>query len=60
MPALGHLDWSAKNMRIAGHSIAVVHDRDAIFAADEAHVVGSAAASFPTTWELPVPVSIPG
>ena len=54
-PVLGHLDWSAKNMRMQGLSLSVVYDWDAIFVCDEAYVVGSAAASFPTTWELPVP-----
>jgi hypothetical protein len=52
---LGHLDWSAKNMRMRGLSLAVVYDWDAIFVADETYVVGSAAVTFPTTWELPVP-----
>jgi hypothetical protein len=52
---LGHLDWSANNMRVQGKSLAVVYDWDAIFVTDEAYVVGSAAATFPTTWELPVP-----
>lgn len=58
LPVLGHLDWSAKNMRMEGLSLAVVYDWDAVFVADEADIVGSAAATFPTTWELPVP-SVP-
>lgn len=54
---LGHLDWSAKNMRMEGLSLAVVYDWDSIFVADEADVVGSAAATFPITWELVVPTT---
>lgn len=56
----GHLDWSAKNMRMRGLQIAVVYDWDALHLAEECFIVGSAAASFPTTWELPVdPVPSP-
>jgi len=52
---VGHHDWSAKNMRMGEDEIAVVYDWDAVFLDREAAFVGSAAAHFPVTWELPVP-----
>jgi hypothetical protein len=52
---VGHHDWSAKNMRMGPDGIAVVYDWDAIFLDRETFVLGSAAAHFPVTWELPVP-----
>jgi len=52
---LGHHDWSAKNMRMGPRGIAVLYDWDAIFLDRETFVLGSAAAHFPVTWELPVP-----
>jgi hypothetical protein len=43
---VGHCDWSARNMRMADGTIAVVYDWDSVFLEREAIVVGSAAASF--------------
>lgn len=54
---IGHHDWSAKNMRMSGDEVAVVYDWDSIFLDRETFFVGSAAAHFPMTWELPVPVT---
>jgi hypothetical protein len=51
---VGHLDWSAKNMRMGPRSIAVVYDWDAVFLDRETFVLGAAAAHFPMTWELDV------
>lgn len=51
---VGHLDWSAKNMRMGPESIAVVYDWDAVFLDCETFVLGAAAAHFPMTWELDV------
>jgi hypothetical protein len=51
---VGHLDWSAKNMRMGLKSIAVVYDWDAVFLDRETFVIGAAAAHFPMTWELDV------
>lgn len=51
---VGHLDWSAKNMRMGPHGIAVVYDWDAVFFDRETFVLGAAAAHFPMTWELDV------
>ena len=51
---VGHLDWSAKNMRMGPDDIAVVYDWDAVFLEHETIIVGAAAAHFPTTWELDV------
>jgi hypothetical protein len=52
---VGHLDWSAKNMRMNESGIAVLYDWDAVFLDREAFVLGAAAAHFPVTWELDVP-----
>ena len=52
---VGHLDWSAKNMRMGPQGIAVVYDWDAVFLDRETFVLGAAAAHFPVTWELDVP-----
>jgi hypothetical protein len=51
---VGHHDWSAKNMRMGAGEIGVVYDWDAVFVDRETFIVGSAAAHFPVTWELPV------
>jgi len=51
---VGHLDWSAKNMRMGPHGIAVLYDWDAVFLDRETFVLGAAAAHFPMTWELDV------
>lgn len=51
---LSHMDWSAKNMRMGADDIAVVYDWDSVYADTEMSVLGSAAATFPTTWDLPV------
>jgi hypothetical protein len=51
---VGHLDWSAKNMRMGPEGIAVVYDWDAVFLDLETFVLGAAAAHFPMTWELDV------
>ena len=52
---VGHNDWSAKNMRMGPHGVAVVYDWDAIFLDRETFILGSAVAHFQVTWELPVP-----
>ncbi len=52
---VGHCDWSAKNMRMDGDSIAVLYDWDSVFLDRETFVLGTAAAHFPVTWELDVP-----
>jgi len=52
---VGHHDWSAKNMRMGPDGIAVLYDWDAVVLDRETFVLGSAAAHFPVTWELPVP-----
>jgi hypothetical protein len=51
---VGHLDWSAKNMRMGPEGITVVYDWDAVFLERETFVIGAAAAHFPMTWELDV------
>jgi hypothetical protein len=52
---VGHLDWSAKNTRIGPDGIAVLYYWDAVCLDREAFVLGSTAAHFPVTWELPAP-----
>jgi len=51
---VGHLDWSAKNMRMGPQGIAVVYDWDSVFLDRETFVLGGAAAHYPMTWELDV------
>lgn len=52
----GHRDWSAKNMRLGGHGIAVLYDWDAVFLDRETLLAGMAAATFAVSWELGEPV----
>jgi len=52
---VGHHDWSAKNMRIGEHRLAVLYDWDAVFLDRETSVVGSAAAHFPITGAVDAP-----
>jgi hypothetical protein len=51
---VGHGDWNAKNMRVGDGRVAIVYDWDSVMRGPETFVVGSAAAHFPVTWELPV------
>lgn len=48
-----HMDWGAKNARLADSSVVVVYDWDSLFQASEAEMVGRAAAQFTAQWHLP-------
>jgi hypothetical protein len=50
----GHCDWSAKHFRFSGPAVSVVYDWDSLRLESEAVIVGKAAATFTTTWYLPV------
>ncbi|SEM51411.1 phosphotransferase [Paenibacillus sp. OV219] len=54
---LGHLDWSLKHFRFNGNDVAVVYDWDSLKLEDELNVLGIAAATFTTTWDIPVKVT---
>ncbi|MGH3146582.1 MAG: hypothetical protein ACRDTR_12355 [Rubrobacter sp.] len=51
---VGHGDWSVKHFRFENGEVSVVYDWDSLRLAREAIIVGSAAATFPATWYLPV------
>lgn len=51
---VGHGDWSVKHFRFENGKVSVVYDWDSLRLTKEAIVVGSAAATFPATWYLPV------
>ena len=51
---LGHSDWSMKNMRLRNGEVVMVYDWDSLCLLDECHHLGTAAATFPTTWDIPV------
>lgn len=50
----GHCDWTVKNMRFAGGSIAAIYDWDSLYRGREVEFVGLAAAVFPMTWDIEV------
>lgn len=45
---VGHVDWSARNMRMEGDRIAAVYDWDSVFLERETTVLGSAIANLPS------------
>ena len=56
---LGHRDWSVKNLRFDGgatgeSTVSAVYDWDSLAVGPEAAIVGMAAATFTTTWDIPV------
>ncbi|MBM7564263.1 hypothetical protein [Paenibacillus sacheonensis] len=52
--ALGHVDWSVKHFRFENGKAVMIYDWDSLKLEDELHLVGLAAATFPTTWDIPV------
>ncbi|AZN42722.1 hypothetical protein [Paenibacillus albus] len=54
---LGHLDWSLKHFRFSGNEVAMVYDWDSLKLEDELNVLGIAAATFTTTWDIPVKIT---
>jgi len=47
---IGHLDWGAKHCRIDNDRISAIYDWDSVARVPEERVLGSAAASFTTSW----------
>lgn len=54
---LGHVDWSLKHFRFANNEVVMVYDWDSLKLEDELNVLGIAAATFTTTWDIPVKVT---
>jgi hypothetical protein len=54
---VGHMDWSAKHFRFSGAEVCMIYDWESLRVADECVVVGSAAATFPVTWDLDVRIT---
>ena len=52
---VGHLDWSANNLRLAGDQVSVVYDWDSLRLEPEPVVVAAAATHFTYTEHLDVP-----
>ncbi len=50
----GHCDWSGKHFRFDGSVIVMIYDWDSLRIEDELEIIGHAAATFTTTWEIPV------
>lgn len=51
-PVIGHLDWSARNVRWSSAGLSAVFDLDSIGVATEATIVGRASVTWATTMEL--------
>jgi hypothetical protein len=51
-PIAGHGDWSAKHFRFSGDAISAIYDWDSLMLRDEAAVVGCAAMTFTTRFDL--------
>ncbi|OCA88063.1 hypothetical protein A8F94_09590 [Bacillus sp. FJAT-27225] len=49
---LGHADWSLKNLRLKDDKVVMVYDWDSLAVDDELNLLGIAAATFPTTWDI--------
>ncbi|MEM8747902.1 MAG: hypothetical protein AAGF91_14470 [Actinomycetota bacterium] len=56
---VGHFDWRTENLGFAGHEVSAIYDWDSVASADEAVVVGSAAAQFCANWRRGHPVPSP-
>ena len=51
---VGHMDWKAQHFRFTGDHVRVIYDWDSLRLDDECVLVGSAAATHPTAWDLDV------
>ncbi|HYX43466.1 MAG TPA: hypothetical protein VE760_00395 [Acidimicrobiales bacterium] len=54
-PLVGHVDWSANNLRLAGEEVSAVYDWDSLRLEPEPVVVAAAATHFTYTEHLDVP-----
>jgi hypothetical protein len=55
-PIVAHLDWRTENLAFGGADVVAIYDWDALAHADEAVVVGMAAAQFCSNWRLGHPL----
>lgn len=56
---VGHMDWSAKNMRVADQRLSAIYDWDSLRLEDERVIVGNAAKGFLVTGYVPVATLVP-
>ncbi|MFD1675249.1 hypothetical protein [Alicyclobacillus fodiniaquatilis] len=49
---LGHTDWSLKHFRFKDSKIVMIYDWDSLKLEDELNLLGIAAATFTTTWDI--------
>ncbi|MBC8059726.1 MAG: hypothetical protein H7Y18_03585 [Clostridiaceae bacterium] len=54
---LGHCDWSLKHFHFIDDKIVMIYDWDSLFLQDEYHLLGIAASTFTTTWDIPVKIT---
>jgi hypothetical protein len=54
---LGHVDWSLKHFRFENNQVVMIYDWDSLKLEDELNVLGIAAATFTTTWDIPVKIT---
>jgi hypothetical protein len=54
---LGHIDWSLKHFRFENKQVVMIYDWDSLKLEDELNVLGIAAATFTTTWDIPVKIT---
>jgi hypothetical protein len=54
---IGHMDWKTEHFRWIGQTPSVIHDWDSLTYIREAALVGGAAATYTTTWDMPVSLS---
>jgi len=54
---LGHCDWSLKHFRFIDKKIVMIYDWDSLCIQDEYHLLGIAASTFTTTWDIPVKIN---
>jgi hypothetical protein len=52
-PIAGHSDWSGKHFRFRDHAITAIYDWDSLAIRSEAALVGVAAMSYTTQFDLP-------
>lgn len=52
-PIAGHSDWSGKHFRFANHAITAIYDWDSLAVRPEAAIVGVAAMTYTTRFDLP-------
>ncbi|SDN67590.1 hypothetical protein SAMN04487897_10444 [Paenibacillus sp. yr247] len=54
---LGHVDWSLKHFRFENNEVVMIYDWDSLKLEDELNILGIAAATFTTTWDIPIKIT---